>query len=352
MRDRLKLVSLALAMLGGGVLAACDEGAAVAPDTTQVGEVSNTPDVTDPDGYESVGETSPDATTEVAAETTTPSTDLLPPAQGFQIKSPPITVAPATEETYCYYFTLPLEEAVGVKRWESRMTAGSHHLIVYLTAEADAPDGTVTPDCDGFGGGISNVPVWTYSSQTRTGETVMPPGVGMTLGKQQHGYVQMHYLNPTLEPLEVQITVNGETFAPNEEYVKAAAFVTYNTNIQIPGGIGQTASAEGSCRVKPGISFFALSTHAHRRTVTTTVLDGEGVVFTSNDWEHPGSKLWDDPGYTFGGNLTYRCDYKNDLADPVRTGPSAQTDEMCMAVGYFYPAQRPVLCINSMVVSQ
>ena len=36
----------------------------------------------------------------------------------------------------------------------------------------------------------------------------------------------------------------------------------------------------------------------------------------------------------------------------VTTGASAETDEMCMAVGYFYPAQRPAFCINSLVVSQ
>jgi len=247
---------------------------------------------------------------------------------------------------------VPLDEAVGVKRWQSQMSPGSHHLIMYFTTEADEPDGTIVKGCSGFGGGVSNVPVWTYSSQTRAGETVMPAGVGMTVGAQQHGYVQMHYLNPTLEPLEVQVAINGETFSAGETYLKAAAFVTYHTQIQIPGGVGQTATAEGTCRVKPGISFFALSTHAHRRAVATAVLDGDSVIFHSDDWEHPGAKLWPEPGYTFGASLTYRCDYVNDSAAQVVTGPSAETNEMCMAVGYFYPAQRPVFCINSMVVSQ
>jgi hypothetical protein len=277
--------------------------------------------------------------------------ELAPPAQGFQIESPPIIVASASEETYCYYFTLPLEEAVGVKRWESVMTPGSHHLIVYFTEQANQPDGTVTKGCEGFGGGISNVPVWTYSTQTRHNVAEMPSGVGMHVKAQQHGYVQMHYLNPTLEDLEVVVKVNGETFDPGEEYQRAAAFVTYHTGIQIPAGVGRTAFVEGNCRVKSGIQFFALSTHAHKRAVNTAVSDGEDLVFESDDWEHPGIHVWDD-GYTFSGSLHYRCDYVNDRDVTVTTGQSAESDEMCMAVGYFYPAQRPIFCINSLVVSQ
>jgi len=350
MRDVMKLVGLVL------LLGACDDSAAGKPDATVESEVATEVDPTADASPETTAETVID--TGVEPDTTPPETDttapgeLAPPAQGFQIKSPPITVPSGTEETYCYYFSLPVDAEVGVKRWQSQMTAGSHHLILYLTAEADKPDGTIVKDCDGFGGGITNVPVWTYSSQTRAGEMAMPKGVGMTVKARQHGYIQMHYLNPTLEPLEVAVAINGETFAPEETYIRAAAFVTYNTQIQIPGGVGKTASAEGTCRVKPGISFFALSTHAHRRAVATTVLDADSIIFESDDWEHPGSKRWDEPGYSFAGNLTYRCDYVNDSASPVVTGPSANTNEMCMAVGYFYPAQRPVFCINSLVVSQ
>ncbi len=329
------VLTLAVAVL------ACDEEPQVAPADTSAGAEAELA----PDAEPEVGE--PDV---VAPETTDGL--LAPPAQGFQIKSPPITVPAATEETYCYYFTVPGDAAVGVKRWQSQMTAGSHHLIVYFTAEAEAPDGTITTGCDGFGGGgLSNVPVWTYSAQLREAEMVMPPGVGMQVAAQQHGYVQMHYLNPTLEPLDVQVAVNAETFDPGTTYTKASAFVTYHTEIAIPGGVGQTATAEGSCRVKPGLSFFSLSTHAHRRAVATEVKDGDAVIFASDDWEHPGVKRWPD-GYTFGDTLKYRCDYKNDSAAAVGTGPSADTDEMCMAVGYFYPAERPIFCINTFVVSQ
>ena len=38
------------------------------------------------------------------------------------------------------------------------------------------------------------------------------------------------------------------------------------------------------------------------------------------------------------------------VVETVQTGDSAETDEMCMAVGYFFPATGPIFCLNSFVV--
>ena len=76
---------------------------------------------------------------------------------------------------------------------------------------------------------------------------------------------------------------------------------------------------------------------------------GRGIDTT--DWEHPEIVTWrQSPNYQFSGNLSYRCEYYNSTDRTVKTGDSAETDEMCMAVGYFYPGARSVLCINSFVV--
>lgn len=288
-------------------------------------------------------------------------TELAPPAHGFQLTTPPITIPAGTESTWCYYFTIPAGPAAattgggdgshGVKRWESLMSKGSHHLIVYFTATAKAPDGTVDQNCQGFGDGtVGNLPVWSYSAQEAHASNAMPDGVGMTVAADQHGYIQMHYLNPTLAPIDAHVTVNGETFEDGATYTRAAAFVTYRTEINIPAGIGQTASTEAACSVPEGTHFFALSTHSHKRSVATWVKDGDTTLMTSEDWEHPPGVRWDAPGYAFTNKLTYHCDYVNDRDTEVHQGPSAEKNEMCMAVGYFYPASKPVFCLNSMVI--
>ncbi len=41
----------------------------------------------------------------------------------------------------------------------------------------------------------------------------------------------------------------------------------------------------------------------------------------------------------------------NPTSAAVKTGESAVTDEMCMAVGYFFPAERAVACLDSTVIN-
>lgn len=306
----------------------------------------------------STSSSNPDATV-AGSPDAAPTDELTPPpaGEGFQLVSPELTIKAGEEVTYCWYTTLPNSAMVGVKKWESKMTAGSHHLILYFTGTAEAPDNTIEKDCAGIGGGL-NPPVWTYSAQSEINSAIMPTGVGMTVGASQKAYIQMHYLNTTDNDIKAHVAVNGWTIPDGTSYLPASAYVTYNTQIDIPAGIGKTASAEGSCDVPAGVEFFTLSTHAHKRAVHTEVYDGATSVFASDDWEHPGAAAWDPNFEIFDGKLKYHCDYVNDRDARVQTGNSAEVNEMCMAVGYFFcpaggscsPATKPVFCINSSVI--
>jgi len=45
------------------------------------------------------------------------------------------------------------------------------------------------------------------------------------------------------------------------------------------------------------------------------------------------------PFFTFpNSTLTYQCDYVNPNNRTIVTGNNADTDEMCMVVGYYFPA--------------
>lgn len=270
--------------------------------------------------------------------------DPPPPAVGFQIVTPDITIEPGQEITYCYYTTIDIAEPIGVKRWSSTYTQGSHHLILYFVGDTGYADGTVTEDCNLTGGGGLSLPQWTYSAGTPQWENAMPDGVGMTVNPGQKVAVQLHYLNTSPStPIDAHAVINAEGYEPGVQYTPAAAYITYNQSISIPPN--GTASAQGTCAIPDGATFFTLSTHAHRRATHTEVRDGSTVVFSSDDWEHPGAVDWRAaPHYQFSGDLTYHCDYQNDLDQTVTDGDSAATDEMCMAVGYFFPATEPVFC--------
>ena len=65
-----------------------------------------------------------------------------PPGSTFRITTPDITIHAGEEVTYCYYTTIPTTETLGVKRWSSTMTPGSHHLILFF-GDSGKADGTI-----------------------------------------------------------------------------------------------------------------------------------------------------------------------------------------------------------------
>jgi Copper type II ascorbate-dependent monooxygenase, C-terminal domain len=286
---------------------------------------------------------------------------LDPPARGFQVVSPDVMIMPGQEITYCYYFHTPNTETMVIKKWVSAMTPGSHHMIMYASNTDEMPPGTISTDtCGGFAG--SNAPRWTYSAQTPTNELALPSndGTGLPLGQEiaagTPAYFQMHYLNATDAPIHAHVVLNAEAYEAGVPYTKTEAYVTYNGNINIPPhAVGDLESM--TCNVPANIKFWLLSTHAHQQAVQTTVKDGPSTstatVFSSTDWEHPGAMMWSaSPFYTFATNkLTYECTYNNtgpNAAKTVTSGPSAVKNEMCMATGYYFPATKPLLCLNNL----
>ena len=276
-----------------------------------------------------------------------------PPARGFQLVSPDVTIPAETEVTYCWYFRTPNTEPMAISKWSSVMTPGSHHLIMFTTGTSDKmPPGTISTANCGFGLNAS----WTYSAQTPTATIQLPAddGAGKPLAidipPNTAGFIQMHYFNPGSEPIKAHVTVNADALPASTAFTKTAAFITYNNQISI--GPGATNDVETqTCNAPAGAKFWLMSTHAHKQAIKTEVLDGTNVIFSSNDWEHPEAKTWmTSPFYSFStGKVTYRCTYNNTGSNAGRTitsGDSAATDEMCMASGYFFPATKSMFCFD------
>jgi len=256
------------------------------------------------------------------------------------------------EVTYCYYFHTSNTQTVAINKWVSAMTPGSHHMIMFLNPGGSQPaDGTVDQNCGVGGGGGANVPVWTYATQTPTQEEDLPDddGAGKPLAQNiapnSAGYFQMHYLNATQAALMVHVDLKAYALPAGTSYTQTEAYVTYNNDISIgPGATGVKVTA--SCPVPSGVKFWTMSTHSHKQSVGTQVLDGASMLFSATDWEHPGSQDWSAPSfYTFTTPmLTWSCTYDNtgsNKGSTVVAGSSAQTNEMCMATGYYFPATAP-----------
>ncbi|MBA3818775.1 MAG: hypothetical protein H0X17_07780 [Deltaproteobacteria bacterium] len=286
-----------------------------------------------------------------------PDAAIQPPARGFQIVTPDVVIMPGQEITYCYYFRTPNTEPMAIKKWVSEMTPGSHHLIMFTTGTTDKmPPGTISAANCGFGATGNSVPSWTYSAQTASATMELPTddGTGKPLGidipASSAGFVQMHYFNPSDQPVTAHVTINAEALDAGAAYTKTAAFVTYNNNINIPAGATNDVETQTCDGPPAGTKFWLMSTHAHKQAIKTEVLDGTSMVFSSTDWEHPVAEKWmAAPFKTFAsGKVTYRCTYNNPNPYNISSGDSAATDEMCMASGYFFPATKPLICFNNL----
>jgi hypothetical protein len=285
-----------------------------------------------------------------SGDDTTPADDapgddtIDPPTEGFQLVSPDITLAPGEEVTKCWYFQTPNTVEKGITRWESQMTPGSHHMIVFFSDELQEAPGTIVEDC-GFTGS-AGAAVWTYSSQRPQGEQQLPEGVGMKVNAGQYGFIQMHYLNTGEGNLDAHVTLNVVTHPDGTTYTRAAPYITFHNDISIPPNSDATFS--GSCPVPTDRDFYQLGTHAHKQAVHMQVEDGASMVYQTDSWSDAEAAEWlDAPYHRFAsGTLNYSCDYHNPTGRTITTGDSAATDEMCMAVGYMFPADRPTLCVH------
>jgi hypothetical protein len=267
------------------------------------------------------------------------------------IDTPSFTLQPGEEKFYCYYTTLPTA-TTGIHRMSSLMPPGSHHMIVFKTQSAHQPDGTFG-ECSNFGaggGGVANVPVWLYATQTPEGEFTLPDGVGIAVGDAQPVIVNIHYINQTEAPLTANVHLEFESFVPNAKFIEAHAFVTYNSQISLPPGA--TGGVSGSCNVPADAQFVSMTTHSHKYTTSAVVMDGGTMVLETLDWAHATVERWDKPYYTFGsGTLDYSCEYHNTTDRTLETGESAIANEMCMAVGVFFPSSSDIFCLDSLTLT-
>jgi hypothetical protein len=279
-----------------------------------------------------------------------PGSDLPVPAEadGIQIVTPPgmFTVAPGQEIFPNYCATVPGNAEFDVGTVQSWMTPGSsHELIVYQGGTASS--GTA-------GSCVLGANKWLYMASI-PGEIVelkMPDGVGVPLPASTQIILNMHFINTGTSSLQPQVKVNLLR-ARNLQYT-AGAMVSFNSQIDVPaasGGVPGTQTVRGTCSVPAGVNFFAYGAITNSRGTAADVNFASGGVTTNivhtTDWQNPDVGVWlASPFFATydGDSFMYSCSYSNPGTQPVTVGETAQSNEKCMSVGYYFPTSTTASC--------
>jgi len=267
---------------------------------------------------------------------------------------PPLTVVnfqmaetvPAGGEIFdCQYVQLP-----NVTEWlvsaKHDYTPGSHHLLLYTTALTTIPaGGSQVTDCyEGTGNNImANATGVLYGGQTPTGSETYPPGIGLPTAANEVLIFQVHYLNASASDLQAQVNVDL-SFDPNAADIttQAGNIFFYDPFIDVPSGA--TASAAMRCVIPSNITLLYASSHYHSRGVgydayIDPAVDQLGTTpfYTSTSWSSPDNAQLNMP-IAAGSRIRFECDYDNSAGtQDFYAGQSAQTNEMCMFIGTYYP---------------
>ena len=281
---------------------------------------------------------------------------------GFQIDTPEVLIGPGEEITYCYYFETPNAEPIGVKRWALTLGSVAHDVTLYATYDGAQnptprqPDNTLTASDCGFEdtAATSTIANWLYAGHDAFAELVLPAddGAGSPLAVEVPAgapmFLQMHFINSTGATIANTVRLDAEALAIGTAFTETASYYTYNDSLSIPAGSGGHSETQ-TCAAPPGVEFWFFTTRTHSHATLATVKDGVGPLVQSSDWEHPAIQLFPPPAaYTFSASgMTYECVYNNPGPTTITSGNDPQTDENCVGIGYFFPATRPLLCLDS-----
>lgn len=279
-----------------------------------------------------------------------PTPELLePPAAGQGIQLSMVTkLDPGTEAEHCMFVKGPAD-GMFIQRDEVRYTKGSHHFLLYETSYTEIPtakqDGTAVDtsgvfDCsDGATNGWA-VTKLVAGSQNADGTSMVsfPEGVAMKVAPNAVLMMNAHYINASAAVAEPVVKINLYTLPEAEVKIEGDILFLYNPFIRVSAN--STRTARMRCPVHSDITIQNLQSHMHARGVgyQASILGEATPMYTNTVWESvPVKDYGAGLKVAAGSTIDYQCDYKNTEARDVFQGPRS-TDEMCMLIGSYYPA--------------
>lgn len=278
-----------------------------------------------------------DAGTDATSDSGPVGTVIGPKDGKVTIQTTPRTILPGEEAFLCQNFANPFGAAVDVVRSASKIV-GSHHMFVFF--DAIAGNGPLE-ECSGL-----EYTKTLHAAQTPEQVTSYPPGVGVQVTTATGLRVLTHYLNTTKAPIEATVSVTFDFVSPDEIELQAAPLFFNNFSISVPPH--DVGEASQTCDIPNDIHLVDLVSHMHRQGVHFVAKTDQGtVLYEGSEWDEPIPTQFDPPLVVpAGSKITYTCSYENPTSQWLDFGESANTNEMCILSGTYFPALlgKPLVC--------
>jgi hypothetical protein len=266
-------------------------------------------------------------------------------------------IGAGVETQKCVYVAMPADRGViAVPSAESHYTPGSHHFLVYRTGKTEVPEGGGEIHECGAAELINDLQGTYYEAQRPDDSRTLPDGVAHLFQPGEVLLLTSHYLNTTEEDIDASMTFTLHTIDAGDVDQEAGSIFFYNYNIALPPNSQTTVRR--TCPIPEEMNLAILWSHMHWRgtgfrakTDDAAIVDRIGDLYDSETWNEPPPRDFpNDPPVTLhaGATVTYECDFSNDTAETVVQGPSAETNEMCILHGMYWPRQDPSveLCLQ------
>jgi hypothetical protein len=284
--------------------------------------------------------------TEPDVEACTGAACLEPPAEGFQLRSTPVTIAAGQDVEYCEVVRVPGEagQTYYINKYEGALAEGSHHLILEAAvpgtqteAKMAAVEGMRTTCVGPVGYGRETVSIGGQQSTYRV--DALPEGVGQIYRAGQMIVLNYHYVNTTDAEIEARATVNFYAVDPDSVQRLADSFAFLNFGIETPPG--QTMTFSTDCRMSIDVMVSKVIRHTHQWGTDFNVYfaggarDGE-LIFSSSHYEDTDYEFAEPVEIRAGEGFAFDCTFVNTEAYPLRYGFTG-SDEMCNLFGTWWP---------------
>jgi hypothetical protein len=276
---------------------------------------------------------------------------LAPPKQGRGIQITMDTaLEPGVEVERCR-FVRTGDAPLIVNHDEVRFTAGSHHVLLFLTSYDQIPtqnlrgedvDTSAVFDCSEGVQGLWRANGLIAASQSAEGDSAvsLPAGVGVRVPANAVVLVNAHYINTMEKTLEPRVFINLHSIPENELEQEGGLLFWYNPFLKAPAN--GNSKMRASCPLNDDIHITNAQSHMHRRGVgyTADMISAAGErtnIYQSDSWESVVVKRYTpNLDVAAGSRIEWECEYQNAGSSDIYQGPTTK-NEMCMFIGSYYP---------------